>query len=122
MHQYGTVANIICVEIFNLKVVYGNRCFEQLMLYLLDNNVLSVNCEKYIAGFKMDCVSPALAWYVERVRRRCDYLFIIAYNPQSLLGLAGTGEILHKKFYTSKTLTFIMYIVQLCESHRYRGV
>ena len=69
------IPNIVGMEILNLEVVDFDGCFEQLMLYLLDNNVLSVNCEKYVAGFKMYCVSPALAWYVERMRRCCDYLF-----------------------------------------------
>ena len=43
MHQHP-IPNIVGMKVLNLKVVDGNRCFEQLMLYLLDNNVLSVNC------------------------------------------------------------------------------
>ncbi len=41
------------MEILNLKVIYGNRCFEQFVLYILDNNVLSVNC--------LSAVSPVSA-------------------------------------------------------------
>ena len=110
------------MEILNLKVVDGNRCFEQLMLYLLDYDIFAIYGKKNISCTKVNSIRPTLAWNVEGMGRRCDYLFIIAYNPQSLLGLAGTGEILHKKFYTSKTLTFIMYIVQLHEAHRSRDV
>ena len=32
------------MEILNLKVVDLDGCFEQFVLYILDNNVLSVNC------------------------------------------------------------------------------
>jgi hypothetical protein len=43
MNQHP-IPNIVGMEILNLKVVDGNRCFEQLMLYLFDNNARSVNC------------------------------------------------------------------------------
>lgn len=42
MHQYSTIGNIIRMEAFNLKVVYGYRCFKDFMLYLLNDDVLTV--------------------------------------------------------------------------------
>ena len=59
------IPNIVGMKIFNLKVVDLDGRFEQLMLYLLDNNVLSVNCKKYIPGFKVNSIRPALFGNVE---------------------------------------------------------
>ena len=79
------IPNIVGMEVFNLKVVDGNRYFKKLMLYLFDNNVLSVNCEKYVAGFKVNSVSPTLAWNVEGMGRCCYYLFAVNRDVNELV-------------------------------------
>ena len=45
MHQYGTVANIICVEIFNLKIINLKRCLQKFMLNQLKGYALMVSHE-----------------------------------------------------------------------------
>ena len=42
MHQNAIVANKVRVKILDLKVVYLNRIFKNLVLYKLDDNILTI--------------------------------------------------------------------------------
>ena len=83
------------------------------MLYFFHNNVFSVNCEKYVAGFKMDCVSPALAWYVEGMGRCCDYLLTVNRYVNKLVGFINYCVGYVESLFASPDAVFNILIIHL---------
>ena len=85
MNQHP-IPNIVGMEILNLKVVDGNRCFEQLMLYLLDYDIFAIYGKKNISCTKVNSIRPALAWDIEWMAWCCDYLFAVNCDVNELVG------------------------------------
>ena len=70
MHQHRIATDIICVEILNLEVVNEYRIFEQFVLDLLNNDILSVQQLQSVSGAKLNRFCPTFDGNVERVSRR----------------------------------------------------
>ena len=74
MHQHKLIRvsvcrNIIGVKILDFKVIDGYGVFEQFMLNLLNNDILTVAENKNISRTKRDCACPAFLWNIERMGR-----------------------------------------------------
>jgi hypothetical protein len=76
------------MEIFNLKVVYSNRCFEQLVFNLLYNYILAINRNKNIAGTKFAGRCPSLYGRIEWMLR-CAYNFFALNRDMDKLRSEG---------------------------------
>ena len=95
MNQQTLFANIICVIFLNLKVIRYLGAFKQFMLYLLDDNIFSVEHDEDIAGSQVDGACPAFNRRVKRmfggtgdrlaVYRYMDpFLGLVAEQPNNL--------------------------------------
>ena len=73
------------MKILNLEIVYGYRSFKDFMLYLLDNNILSVEKLQSVSCAKLYRICPALLRYPERMCRRCDDLFAVYFDVYKLV-------------------------------------
>ena len=74
MHQHKLIRvcicrDIVCVIVFDLKVIDGYGVFEQFMLNLLNNDILTVAENKNISRTKLDCACPAFLRNIERMGR-----------------------------------------------------
>ena len=70
MHENGYVPHKIRVEIRNLKVKNLNRCLQDFMLHLLNNDIVPVDSNENVPGTQLNCLSPAFHRRVEWVLRR----------------------------------------------------
>lgn len=61
--------NIIGMEVFDLKVICNFRAFQQFMLNLFHNNILTIKHDKDIARTKVNSTCPSFNRRVERVIR-----------------------------------------------------
>ncbi len=69
MHENGYVPHKICVEIRNLKVENLNRCLQDFVLYLLNNDIVPVDSDENVPGTQLNRLSPAFHRRAERVLR-----------------------------------------------------
>ena len=61
MHQHAiAVADKVCMEVLNLKVIDLNRSFKYFVLYLFNYYIVTVKRYKYISGTKLTSSYPAL--------------------------------------------------------------
>ena len=65
MHENGYVPHKICMEIRNLKVENLNRCLQDFMLYLLNNDIVPVDSNENVPGTQLNRLSPAFHRSVE---------------------------------------------------------
>ena len=70
MHENGYVPHKICVEIRNLKVKNLNRCLQDFVLYLLNNDIVPVDSDENVPSTQLNRLSPAFHGRVEWVLRR----------------------------------------------------
>ena len=73
------------MESFNLKVINLYRIFKDLMLYLFNNNIFSVNRNKDIAGAKLTCSSPTLLRHVKRMLICANDLITVYINVNKFI-------------------------------------
>ena len=85
MHQYADVGNIIGVITCNLEVIDMDGAFQDLVLDFLDNDILTIDENQYVAGTKLDCICPALYRRVEGMGRRGNDL-LVAYKDMDQFG------------------------------------
>jgi hypothetical protein len=112
MHQHP-IPNIVGMEVLNLEVVDFDGCFEQLMLYLLDYDIFAIDSKKYISGFEMDSVSPALLRHIEWMRRRCDYLFAVNRDVNELVRFINYCVGYVESLFASPDAVFNILIIHL---------
>lgn len=67
MHQHACTANIICMEFFDLEVVYLNGHSQFLMLNSIYICVFSILQLYLIVSFKLLRRNPTPAMYIERM-------------------------------------------------------
>lgn len=59
MNQNRLFTDEVGVIILDLEVIDLDRRFENLMLYLLNNDIFAVGKHQYIACAEVDCIGPA---------------------------------------------------------------
>ena len=71
MHQHAIRANIIGMIILNLKVVDGDRCFQNLVLGLFQRDLLAIDQHQNVSGTEVNCGIPALMRHIEGMGGFC---------------------------------------------------
>ena len=84
MYQHFRVADIISMEICNLKVICRLWAFQQFMLNLLNNDTLPIEHNENIARSEVDSRSPTLNGRVERMFIRADNLLSVYFDVYKL--------------------------------------
>ena len=69
MHENGYVPHKICVEIRNLKVENLNRCLQDFVLHLLNNNIVPVDSDENVPGTQLNRRNPTFDRRVKWVLR-----------------------------------------------------
>ena len=83
------------------------------MLNFFNDNVLTVYSKKYVAGFEMDSVSPALLRHIEWMRRRCDYLFAVNRDVNELVRFINYCVGYVESLFASPDAVFNILIIHL---------
>ena len=91
MHQHPIVGYIIGMIIRNLEVIDLDRAFEQLMLDLFHDDILTVDKEENVTRAEVRCIRPALDRTIERVRRRGNNFLAAHENVRQLGRLVDIG-------------------------------
>ena len=84
MHQHPIVGYIIGMIIRNLEVIDLDRAFEQLMLDLFHDDILTVDKDENVTRAEVRCIRPALDRTIERVRRRGNTFLAVDENVRQL--------------------------------------
>ena len=71
MYQHAIRANIIGMIILNLKVVDGDRCFQNLVLGLFQRDILAIDQHQNISGAEVYCGIPSLMRHIEGMGGFC---------------------------------------------------
>ena len=69
----NTRSDKISMIILNLEIVNSNRCFQNLMLYFLDNYILAVDENEDITGTELNRIRPSLDGGIEGMRGNSNY-------------------------------------------------
>ncbi len=77
------------MKILNLEVKRCLGAFEQFMLYLLHDNIFTVEQLQSVAGTKVDGTCPSLLRYIERMAGRTSDLFTVNRYMNPFLGLVS---------------------------------
>ena len=82
--------NIIGMEVFDLEIICCFRAFQQLMLNLFDNDILTIEHNENIARSEINRACPPLDGRIEGMLRRIGQGFII-YSDMKPLRLSCFG-------------------------------
>ena len=105
MHQRTGIGYIIGMVIFDLEIVDLDRAFQQFMLNLFNNNVLTVDKKQDIASTEFGSIYPALHRGIDRMGRRCNYFLAVHENMNQLVRLIDVS--LHDLFQRDILRVFI---------------
>ena len=70
--------------ILNLEIVDSGWCFKYLVLNLLNNYILAVDQNQYVAGTELCRLCPSLDGGVERMPGGCYNFFLVHENMDQL--------------------------------------
>ena len=84
MHKNRILADIISMEVLNLEIINLNRSLKYFMLYLFNNDILTVAEYKYISCFEINSTCPSTLWRIERMGRCGDYLITVYMDMYKL--------------------------------------
>ena len=91
MHQHACAASVIGMEILDLKVVDGDRGFQQFMLDRLDYYILAVAPDEDVPCAQIAGCRPAPDRYVERVLPGTDDLVLSGLHMHQFIRLVYIG-------------------------------
>ena len=91
MHQHADAGHIIGVEAFDVEIVDVDRCFQQLVLDFFNDDILTVDENKYISGAKVNRFCPALNGRIEGMARGANNLLSTHENMDKLACLIYIG-------------------------------
>ena len=90
MHQH-TTGHIVGVVVCDLEIVDLDRTFQQLMLNLFYDDILTIDKDENVTRTEVRCIRPALDRTIERVRRRGNNFLAARKNVRQLCRLVDIG-------------------------------
>lgn len=105
MDQNARACYKVCVVILDMEIVDSDWCFENLVLNLLNNYILAVDQNQYVAGTELCRLSPSFDGGVERMSGCCYNFFLVHENMDQLVCFIDIG--LDNLFDANRTGSFI---------------